>query len=62
MIGMEETIDEKEGKEIIKTVLEDFASQDISSMNNAELAEYINGIKEQIASLGNEYITNILSS
>jgi DNA mismatch repair protein MSH2 len=59
--GTEETIDEKEGKEIVKTVLEDFAGQDIASMNNSDLAEYLSGLKEQIASIDNAYITKILS-
>jgi hypothetical protein len=58
---MHETNDEKEGKEIIKTVLEDFAQQDIANMDNRQLSDYINGLKEQIGLIENQYLSKILS-
>jgi len=57
-----EESDEAEGGEIIKTVLEDFVEQDLTSMTDNDLQEYVSGLKEQIGCLENRYINSILNS
>jgi hypothetical protein len=43
-------------------VLEDFAGQDLRSMDDEQLADYLKSVKEQIGSLENVYLTNILAT